>query len=142
MIVVIVSTTLSLVFLWIFSQVNGLDRLCSAIVNRSKRYRRRRRPKRLILVRHGESQGNRDSSIYATVPDHAIELTDKGRKQARHCGEELREIIGMKEKLICFVSPFRRSRETCQLICEAFPKENILKVQEDPRIREQEWYTY
>jgi len=50
-----------------------------------------------------------------------------------------KNLIGINETIICFVSPFRRSKETCKLICEAFPEERILKVREDPRIREQEW---
>ena len=33
------------------------------------------RPRRIILVRHGESQGNVDDAIYETVPDHALTLT-------------------------------------------------------------------
>lgn len=36
------------------------------------------RPKRIVLVRHGESQGNVDDAIYETVPDHALSLTPKG----------------------------------------------------------------
>jgi hypothetical protein len=139
MILTIIILPLIIVFLWIISQTNTLDWFCSIIVGRSKQYRCQQRPKRLILVRHGESQGNQDSTIYSTTPDHAIGLTDKGREQALHCGKLLQKIIGKNETLICFVSPFRRSKETCDLICEAFPDEKILKVREDPRIREQEW---
>jgi hypothetical protein len=139
MILAINSLILILTFLWIISQTNLFNWFCSMIVGRSKQYRCQQRPKRLILIRHGESQGNQDSKIYSSVPDHAIGLTEKGQEQAHHCGQELKKIIGTNETVICFVSPFRRSKETCQLICEAFPKGKILKVREDPRIREQEW---
>jgi len=139
MILAISSLILILTFLWIVSQTKLFNWFCSMIVHRSKQYRCQQRPKRIILIRHGESQGNQDSKIYSSVPDHAIGLTEKGREQAHHCGEELKKIIGTNETVICFVSPFRRSKETCQLICEAFPKGKILKVREDPRIREQEW---
>jgi broad specificity phosphatase PhoE len=115
------------------------DWICSRIARGAKRYRCQKRPRRIILLRHGESQGNQDTTIYSTVPDHAIGLTDHGRQQALQCGQELRKLIGDDGKLICFVSPFRRSKETCDLICQAFPSENIVKVREDPRIREQEW---
>jgi hypothetical protein len=138
-ILVTIISILILIFLWIISRTGIFDWFCSRIVRRSKEYGHRQRPKRLILIRHGESQGNLDSRIYSSTPDHAIGLTEKGREQAHHCGEELKKLIGINETLICFVSPFRRSRETCQLICESFPKENIIKVREDPRIREQEW---
>ena len=43
------------------------------------------RPKRIVLVRHGESQGNVDDTIYETVPDHALSLTPQGdRAGERH----------------------------------------------------------
>jgi hypothetical protein len=137
--VILTVSILSLIFLWLAFRSEIVDLFCSTIVKYSKRYRCRRHPKRIILIRHGESQGNQDSTIYCSVPDHAIGLTEKGRTQAVRCGQELRKLIGNKETLACFVSPFRRSKETCDLICEAFPEENILKVREDPRIREQEW---
>ncbi|CAF0779484.1 unnamed protein product [Adineta ricciae] len=127
------------IFVWFLYKSDVADLFCSIVVSRSKRFRCRRRAKRIILIRHGESQGNQDSRIYSTVPDHAIGLTDRGREQALHCGEILRKLIGVTETLVCFVSPFRRSKETCELICQAFPKEKIVKIREDPRIREQEW---
>ena len=46
------------------------------------------RPQRIVLVRHGESEGNVDETIYERVPDHALELTWRGRKQAEATGEE------------------------------------------------------
>ncbi|CAF3946814.1 unnamed protein product [Rotaria sp. Silwood1] len=139
MILIISISLLILLVLWILSQTNLCDWLCSIIVSSAKRYRCQHRPKRIILIRHGESQGNQDSRIYSTIPDHAIGLTEKGQEQARHCGNELKKLIGINETLICYFSPFRRSKETCELICEAFSEEKILKVREDPRIREQEW---
>jgi len=123
----------------IISRTTVFGWFCLKIVRCAKQYRCKQRPKRIILIRHGESQGNQDSKIYSTVADHAIGLTDKGREQAHRCGEELKKLIGIDDKLVCFVSPFLRSKETCELICQAFPQEKVLKVREDPRIREQEW---
>ena len=37
-----------------------------------------KRPRRIILVRHGQSQGNVDDKVYATVPDSQIALTERG----------------------------------------------------------------
>lgn len=53
-----------------------------------------RLPKRIILVRHGESVGNVNEEAYATTPDWAIPLTENGKNQARHLGSQLEEIIG------------------------------------------------
>ena len=40
------------------------------------------RPKRIILIRHGNSEGNADRERYATIPDHALNLTAEGEQQA------------------------------------------------------------
>ena len=36
---------------------------------------------RIYLVRHGESQGNVDASLYGEMADHAIPLSDAGHEQ-------------------------------------------------------------
>lgn len=52
------------------------------------------KPKRIILVRHGESQGNVNQEIYKTTPDYALHLTDKGQAQAKLAGEQIAALIG------------------------------------------------
>lgn len=37
------------------------------------------KPKRIILVRHGQSEGNEDSLNYETIPNYALNLTNKGK---------------------------------------------------------------
>lgn len=39
-------------------------------------------PKRIILVRHAESQGNVNKHLYANVPDSQLKITEKGQRQA------------------------------------------------------------
>jgi len=95
------------------------------------------KPKRIILVRHGESQGNADPNHYETVPDYALHLTDAGRQQARAAGEQIVELIGA-ESVRAYVSPWYRTRQTCQEIAQVLG-ERIVRTIEDPRIREQEW---
>lgn len=51
-------------------------------------------PKRLILVRHGESEGNIDPLLYCRVPDNAMHLTDLGFEQAVAAGKSIKQIIG------------------------------------------------
>lgn len=36
-------------------------------------------PKRIILVRHGRSAANDDTTLYSRVPDHKRELVEQGR---------------------------------------------------------------
>jgi hypothetical protein len=40
-------------------------------------------PRRVILLRHGESEGNADETLYRTKPDNLIELTAEGTRQVQ-----------------------------------------------------------
>lgn len=94
------------------------------------------RPKRIITIRHGESEGNIDKSIYASKPDYALDLTPKGCTQASECGVALSARLGFGAPIWFYRSPFYRTRQTHQRIAEFFPGS---KYYEDPRLREQEW---
>jgi hypothetical protein len=50
-------------------------------------------PKRIIVVRHGESQGNLDPGAYTTTPDYKIPLTSQGISQARLTGSQIRHLV-------------------------------------------------
>jgi len=95
------------------------------------------KPKRIILIRHGESEGNLDKDKYRTVPDYALNLTPTGVEQARAAGREIKNILG-EESLYVYHSPYFRTRQTFQYLQESFA-ENVSKVVEDPRIREMDW---
>jgi broad specificity phosphatase PhoE len=95
------------------------------------------KPKRIILIRHGKSEGNADRNLLETIPDYALNLTLDGIEQARQAGQEIKKIIG-QETLQVYVSPYYRTRQTYQNIQESI-KENVVKAFEDPRIREQDW---
>lgn len=95
------------------------------------------KPKRIILIRHGESEGNVNKQHYEEVPDYSLNLTTRGIEQAQQAGRKIKEIIG-DEKLSVYVSPFFRTRQTFAEIRKSIDK-NIMRAIEDPRIREQEW---
>ncbi|MEV5884954.1 histidine phosphatase family protein [Streptomyces sp. NPDC052020] len=93
------------------------------------------RPRRIVLVRHGESTGNADASVYEREPDHALALTERGRRQAEEAGRTLRGIFG-RERVSVYVSPYRRTHETLR----AFRLDPaLIRVREEPRLREQDW---
>jgi len=51
--------------------------------------------KRRIPMQHGElSQGNRDTMMYTTTPDHNIQSTAQGKAQALCAGKHFRCVIG------------------------------------------------
>ncbi len=105
------------------------------------------KPKRIILLRHGESEGNVDKSIYGRKPDWKLDLTPNGRKQAEEAFTKYSKMVepvtddfkhyymrknGQNTMVYC--SPLYRAIQT------VLPFEDIvLKTHYDPRIREQEW---
>lgn len=99
--------------------------------------------KTITLIRHGESEGNVDKSIYRSKPDYALRLTQKGFEQAVNLGKEIRnlhdcEFIGMEPGIYC--SPFWRARDTLQGLKLGLGKGfNPRYIYEDSRLREQEW---
>lgn len=95
------------------------------------------KPKRIILIRHGESQANVDKYLFGSVPDYTIELTNFGREQAREAGKRLKEVV-REESMYFYVSPFWRARSTFEGVASAFPR-NQFEYSEEPRLREQEW---
>ncbi|XVF51437.1 hypothetical protein PTKIN_Ptkin04bG0185500 [Pterospermum kingtungense] len=101
------------------------------------------RPRRIILVRHGQSEGNVDESVYARVADPKIPLTEKGKAEAEECGWRIREMIekdGADDwKVYFYVSPYKRTLETLQHLGRAFERHRIAGIREEPRIREQDF---
>jgi len=95
------------------------------------------KPKRIILIRHGESEGNVDRLVYGEKPDYALLLTSKGTEQAATAGIRLRELV-RNEHLHFYVSPLFRTRQTFLEIAKNFPASQY-NWQEEPRLREQEW---
>ena len=124
-------------------------------------------PEKLVLIRHGQSMGNLDETIFATTPDNAMPLTDLGWEQARKAGTILKDkIITPGESVHFIVSPYVRTVETFHGIVSAWCdpdgeefvsiKDHNLKVNawyerltelgltwnEDSRIREQDFGNY
>lgn len=83
-------------------------------------------PLRVLLVRHGEAEGNVDRTVFTRVPDHAIPLTESGREMARRTGRAIgkffRDTFGDPEAadhhFRMMVSPFLRTRQTAECILE------------------------
>ena len=98
------------------------------------------RPKRIILIRHGQSIANLDETVYECTPDCKIALSVNGERQAYEAGVKLKKLIG-EESVTFYVSPFLRTRQTYDQIVKQFDKNKHLLV-EDPRIREQERGNY
>ena len=95
------------------------------------------KPNRILLIRHGQSQGNVDVNQYQTIPDYALTLTPRGIEQSKQAGIQIKGIID-SESLHVYLSPYIRARQTFQQLKTSL-EANIVGVVEDPRIREQDW---
>jgi len=97
-------------------------------------------PKRIILMRHGESLGNVDETSYANIPDWKIPLTRRGERQAKKAGNDLLQLC-QGESLFTYTSPYVRTTETWDIVKDLLSKEDvrIIGTREEPRIAEQQF---
>lgn len=84
---------------------------------------------RLLLIRHGESHGNRDRIF---TPSADTPLTDLGFEQARAVAARLRDEFAVARIVS---SPFHRARQTAAVIAEALD----LPVAIEDDLRERHW---
>ena len=94
-------------------------------------------PKRIILVRHGESEANVDPAVYARVPDWRIALTPTGVEQAREAGRKIAGLI-CDESFGVFGSPYVRTEQTKNAMLDGMGRAPVFDYQ-DPTLREQEY---
>lgn len=106
------------------------------------------KPRLILIIRHAQSEGNKDKTIHQSTPDHKVGLTAEGHQQALTAGTKLRELLRTDDTLHFFISPYRRTRETTEGIlsglCGNSPapspfQRSRIKVYEEPRLREQDF---
>lgn len=94
-------------------------------------------PKRIILLRHGQSEANVDHEVYAKVPDWKIALTGVGVEQAQAAGRKLAGLIG-DESFGVFASPYLRTIQTKDAMLAGIGRKPVFDYQ-DSSLREQEY---
>jgi broad specificity phosphatase PhoE len=104
-------------------------------------------PELIVLVRHGESEGNADHTLYRTRPDHTVNLTARGVDQAVEAGERLENDVFLAyenetgkvlRRVHLTVSPFERTLQTASALRIPF-EHRVVRTNIEPRIREQEF---
>ncbi len=113
------------------------DYLLHKLIILLHKYQKKRRPKRIILVRHGNSEANNNYEILKNVPDNKVHLSEKGIKQAKEAGKRLKQLLG-NESIQFYVSPYTRTKETYENILESL-KSNHTSCIYVPDLREQEY---
>lgn len=106
------------------------------------------KPRLIIIIRHAQSEGNKDKTVHQDTPDHKVGLTAEGQEQARQAGEKLRSLLREDDSLHFFISPYKRTRQTTEgiltTLCSNDPvpspfQRHHIKVYEEPRLREQDF---
>lgn len=99
----------------------------------------------LLLVRHGESQGNVAAAearvaeaheIDVPARDADVDLSALGRRQAAAVGVALADLAGDAVPQVLAVSPYLRARETARLACSRAGL--VLPTRVDERLRDRE----
>lgn len=101
----------------------------------------------IILVRHGQSEGNVAAELAASqhleridapARDADVELSELGRRQAAAVGQWLQELDESDRPTRVWTSPFRRARETARIAVEGsgLPELHAGDDLLDPRIDE------
>lgn len=105
----------------------------------------RNQPTQLILVRHGQSEGNvaaeaalRDDLEHIDVParDPDVTLSQTGREQAAAVGRWLAALAEDERPQVVWTSPYRRARETAEVALRVASLEIDQRV--DERLRDRD----
>jgi broad specificity phosphatase PhoE len=107
-------------------------------------------PLNIYLVRHGQTEGNVQRSLYVEKADHAIRLTPLGIEQAEAAGAFLADRLANERldiqdgfgKIRVWFSPYYRARETAGHILTQFAKtmdthSGVISYREEPFLIEQ-----
>ncbi|RDA83909.1 hypothetical protein CP532_3667, partial [Ophiocordyceps camponoti-leonardi (nom. inval.)] len=103
------------------------------------------KPRLIIVIRHAQSEGNKNRDIHQTIPDHRVKLTPEGWAEANEAGRRLKKLLRPDDTLQFFTSPYRRTRETTEGILATLTSDDSsfrrhdIKVYEEPRLREQDF---
>jgi broad specificity phosphatase PhoE len=111
-------------------------------------------PIQVVLIRHAQSQRNaalrglfmpedapEDQKAIGDTPDHRIQLTSEGWRQARATGAHLVQYVGRPNEIVH--SEYVRTEQTLAGILEGIPNGRSIPVHGDSRLRERKTgYTY
>ena len=125
---------ISLIFLF---RKKIIEILVKSLIEVMHKEQKKRRPKRIILIRHGNSLANIDYNILQHTPDNQVTLSKKGEEQAKEAGKKLKKLLG-NESIQFYVSPYKRTRQTYEFILESL-KDNPSNCIISSALREQEY---
>lgn len=95
------------------------DEEVSVSVDDDSFWEKTHKPRLIILIRHGESESNKDKSVNEYIPNQSVSLTEKGWEQAHHVGAELLKILNVDDRAI--VDDLAKKYQLCKEDCGELP---------------------
>ncbi|KAL1613722.1 hypothetical protein SLS54_010363 [Diplodia seriata] len=93
----------------------------------------------IILIRHAQSEGNKNRDIHQFIPDHRVKLTPDGWQQVRSAVQlSMRAMPGLRPIRLKMQEGILRTLTSDDPTPSPFPRHTI-KVFEEPRLREQDF---
>lgn len=96
----------------------------------------------IYLIRHAQSVANLDATIYRSVADHAVPLSDRGIEQAHLAAQKLASLITLPSDapVRIWTSPYKRTRQTADALeAHLTPRFSKLDRREDILLCEQQF---
>lgn len=92
----------------------------------------------IFVIRHGESEEDVSPDIKAVVKDPEIGLTPNGIKQVQESAEAIRGELAGFEKITLYVSPYKRTRQTAEIVMNTLKDDRMQMIME-PSLRGLDW---
>ncbi|MCK9345351.1 MAG: histidine phosphatase family protein [Candidatus Pacebacteria bacterium] len=92
----------------------------------------------VFVIRHGESEEDVNPEIKSELVDSEIELTEKGILQAKEAAEKLRSELVDFEHITLYVSPYKRTQQTAEIILDTL-RDGRIEMVVEPSIKSLNW---
>lgn len=92
----------------------------------------------VFIIRHGESEEDIGSNIKTRIKDPEIGLTKRGINQAQEAAENIRKDLLDFENITLYVSPYKRTQQTAEIIINTL-KDHRIKMVVEPSLRGLNW---
>jgi len=92
----------------------------------------------IFVIRHGESEEDVNPEIKGETNDSEIGLTEKGVTQAKEAAERIRAELADFEHITLYVSPYKRTQQTAEIILDTL-QDGRIKMITEPSIRSLNW---
>lgn len=79
----------------------------------------------IYIVRHAQSQGNVNPTLYQTMFNPDIPLSEAGEAEALKAAKLIQQEDNPTKSMAVFSSTYRRSIQTAEIIGEVFGKQNV-----------------